>query len=142
MARIDAMVGEHDAAIDQLESLLSVPSPTAVPMLRIDPAWDQKPAMGVWSPTNDPATADLPPPPRFASPAGHPGARIWHCLGGRESKRHVCPVKRGEVRSSDRGRGEPVRALCRLQSPGRHGALYGARRWVPSDAAPAHPFAV
>ncbi len=34
------MVGEYDAAIDQLERLLAVPSPTAVPMLRIDPAWD------------------------------------------------------------------------------------------------------
>ncbi len=40
MARIYTMVGEHDAAIDQLENLLAVPSPTAVPMLRIDPIWD------------------------------------------------------------------------------------------------------
>ncbi len=40
LARIYAMVGEYDAAIDQLESLLAVPSPTAVPMLRIDPVWD------------------------------------------------------------------------------------------------------
>ncbi len=40
LARIHAMVGEYDAAIDQLESLLAVPSPTAVPMLRIDPTWD------------------------------------------------------------------------------------------------------
>ena len=39
LARIYAMVGEYDAAIDQLESLLAVPSPTAVPMLRIDPIW-------------------------------------------------------------------------------------------------------
>ena len=39
LARIYTMVGEHDAAIDRLESLLAVPSPTAVPMLRIDPAW-------------------------------------------------------------------------------------------------------
>ena len=38
LARIYTMVGEYDAAIDQLESLLAVPSPTAVPMLRIDPA--------------------------------------------------------------------------------------------------------
>ena len=40
LARIYAMVGEYDAAIDQLDSLLAVPSPTAVPMLRIDPAWE------------------------------------------------------------------------------------------------------
>ena len=40
LARIYTMVGEYDAAIDQLESLLAVPSITAVPMLRIDPAWD------------------------------------------------------------------------------------------------------
>ncbi len=40
LARIYTMVGEYDAAIDQLESLLAVPSNTAVPMLRIDPTWD------------------------------------------------------------------------------------------------------
>ena len=40
MARIYAMVGEYDAAIDRLESLLAVPSITAVPMLRIDPVWN------------------------------------------------------------------------------------------------------
>ena len=40
LARIYSMVGEYDAAIDQLEILLAVPSPTAVPMLRIDPAWE------------------------------------------------------------------------------------------------------
>ena len=40
LARIYAMVGEYDAAIDRLESLLSVPSLTAVPWLRIDPIWD------------------------------------------------------------------------------------------------------
>ena len=39
LARIYTMVGEYDAAIDQLESLLAVPSITAVPMLRIDPVW-------------------------------------------------------------------------------------------------------
>jgi hypothetical protein len=33
------MVGEYDAAIDQLEILLAVPSPTSVPMLRIEPTW-------------------------------------------------------------------------------------------------------
>ncbi len=40
LARIYTMVGEYDAAIDRLESLLAVPSITAVPMLRIDPVWD------------------------------------------------------------------------------------------------------
>ncbi|MCH7716715.1 MAG: tetratricopeptide repeat protein, partial [Gemmatimonadetes bacterium] len=40
LARVYAMVGEYDAAIDRLESLLAVPSITAVPMLRIDPVWD------------------------------------------------------------------------------------------------------
>ncbi len=40
LARIYTMVGEYDAAIDQLEALLAVPSPTAVPMLRIDPTWN------------------------------------------------------------------------------------------------------
>ena len=39
LARIYTMVGEYDAAIDQLETLLAVPSPTAVPMLRLDPTW-------------------------------------------------------------------------------------------------------
>ncbi len=40
LARIYTIVGEYDAAIDQLESLLAVPSITSVPMLRIDPTWD------------------------------------------------------------------------------------------------------
>ncbi len=40
LARIYAMVGEYDAAIDQLERLLALPSITAVPMLRIDPVWE------------------------------------------------------------------------------------------------------
>jgi serine/threonine-protein kinase len=40
LARIYTMVGEYDAAIDRLESLLAVPSITAVPMLKIDPTWD------------------------------------------------------------------------------------------------------
>jgi hypothetical protein len=34
------MVGEFDAAIDQLELLLSIPSTLSVPLLRLDPAWD------------------------------------------------------------------------------------------------------
>ncbi len=40
LARIYTMVGEYDAAIDQLETLLAVPSITSVPMLRIDPTWN------------------------------------------------------------------------------------------------------
>ncbi len=40
LARIYTMVGEYDAAIDRLESLLAVPSNTAVPWLRIDPVWE------------------------------------------------------------------------------------------------------
>jgi len=40
LARIYTMVGEYDSAIDQLEILLAVPSPTSVPMLRIAPTWN------------------------------------------------------------------------------------------------------
>jgi serine/threonine-protein kinase len=40
LARIYTMVGEYDAAIDRLETLLAVPSPMSVPMLRIDPTWN------------------------------------------------------------------------------------------------------
>ena len=40
LAGIYTMVGEYDAAIDQLETLLSRPTFTAVPMLRIDPTWN------------------------------------------------------------------------------------------------------
>ena len=39
LARIYTAVGEYDAAIDQLDRLLALPSITAVPMLRIDPTW-------------------------------------------------------------------------------------------------------
>lgn len=39
LARIYVMVGEYEAAIDQLEYLLSIPSPLSIPDLRIDPAW-------------------------------------------------------------------------------------------------------
>ena len=34
------MAGEYAAAIDRLESWLAGPSHTAVPMPRIDPAWE------------------------------------------------------------------------------------------------------
>jgi len=40
LARIYVMVGEFDAAIDQLEFLLSVPGEMSIPLLRLDPAWD------------------------------------------------------------------------------------------------------
>jgi hypothetical protein len=40
LAEIYAKVGEHEAAIDQLEILLSIPSWVSVPLLRIDPIWD------------------------------------------------------------------------------------------------------
>jgi serine/threonine-protein kinase len=40
MARIYAMVGERDAAVEQLEYLMSVPFELAAPGLRLDPAWD------------------------------------------------------------------------------------------------------
>ncbi len=40
LAQIYTMVGEYDAAIDQLEILVAVPWATAVPLLRIDPTWD------------------------------------------------------------------------------------------------------
>ena len=40
LARMYTMVGEYDAAIDQLEILLERPSLTSVALLRIDPTWD------------------------------------------------------------------------------------------------------
>ncbi|KPK65658.1 MAG: hypothetical protein AMS21_04170 [Gemmatimonas sp. SG8_38_2] len=40
LARVYAMVGEHEAAIDQLDYLLSIPGQISVPLLRIDPTWD------------------------------------------------------------------------------------------------------
>jgi serine/threonine-protein kinase len=39
LAKIYVMVGEFDAAIDQLEFLLSIPSRLSIPLLRLDPAW-------------------------------------------------------------------------------------------------------
>ena len=35
-----AAIDEHDAAIDELELLLSIPSQISVPILRMDPSWD------------------------------------------------------------------------------------------------------
>jgi serine/threonine-protein kinase len=40
MARIYAMVGEYDAAVDRLEHLLSIPGHLTPAWLRIDPTWD------------------------------------------------------------------------------------------------------
>ncbi len=40
LARIYVMVGQFDAAIDQLEFLLSIPSRLSIPLLRLNPAWD------------------------------------------------------------------------------------------------------
>jgi serine/threonine-protein kinase len=40
LAEIYLMVGEYDAAIDQLERLLSMPSIISVPLLRFDPIWN------------------------------------------------------------------------------------------------------
>jgi hypothetical protein len=39
LARVYTMVGEYSAALDQIEVLLSKPSTTSAPLLRIDPAW-------------------------------------------------------------------------------------------------------
>ena len=40
LAEIYVMVGNHDAAIDELEHLLSIPSGISVPVLRLAPWWD------------------------------------------------------------------------------------------------------
>ncbi len=40
LARVYTMVGEHDAALDQIEYLVQNPGELSVPLLRIDPAWD------------------------------------------------------------------------------------------------------
>jgi TolB-like protein len=40
LAHIYVRVGEYDAAIDELESLLSVDAPLSLPWLRADPTWD------------------------------------------------------------------------------------------------------
>ncbi len=39
LALIYTMVGEHDAALDQIEYLLSIPSNVSIPYLRLDPRW-------------------------------------------------------------------------------------------------------
>jgi serine/threonine-protein kinase len=40
LARIYMMVGEHDAAVDRLAYLLSIPGQLTVALLRADPTWD------------------------------------------------------------------------------------------------------
>lgn len=40
LSKIYVMVGEYNAAIDQLEFLLSIPGDMSIPLLRVDPAWD------------------------------------------------------------------------------------------------------
>jgi len=40
LAQIYVMVGDFDAAIDQLEYLLSIPGLLSIPLLRLDPTWD------------------------------------------------------------------------------------------------------
>jgi tetratricopeptide (TPR) repeat protein len=40
LARVYVMVGEYDAALDQLEYLLSIPGPLSIPLLQLDPMWD------------------------------------------------------------------------------------------------------
>ncbi|MCX5753047.1 MAG: hypothetical protein NTW97_05300, partial [Candidatus Krumholzibacteria bacterium] len=40
LAEIYVMCGEYEAAIDQIETLLSVPGYTSAAMLRVDPIWD------------------------------------------------------------------------------------------------------
>jgi tetratricopeptide (TPR) repeat protein len=39
LAKIYTMVGEHDAAIDELDYLLSIPGELSAPLLRLDPDW-------------------------------------------------------------------------------------------------------
>lgn len=40
LTQVYILVGEYDAAIDELHHLLSIPSWLAVPLLRIDPTYD------------------------------------------------------------------------------------------------------
>jgi len=40
LARIYVMVGEYDAAIDQIEFLLANPGPMSIPLLRLAPVWE------------------------------------------------------------------------------------------------------
>ena len=40
LAVIYTMLGEYDAALNEIEYLLSIPSPMSVPLLRLDPIYD------------------------------------------------------------------------------------------------------
>jgi len=40
LAEIYTLTGEHEAAIDQLEKSLSVPSMLSIPLIKLDPIWD------------------------------------------------------------------------------------------------------
>ncbi len=40
LAKIYVMVGEFDAAINQIEYLLSIPGELSIPLLQLDPIWD------------------------------------------------------------------------------------------------------
>jgi hypothetical protein len=39
LARIYVMVGEYDAALEQIKLLLTIPSRLSVKLLQLDPAW-------------------------------------------------------------------------------------------------------
>jgi serine/threonine-protein kinase len=40
LTRIYVMTGEHEAALDKIDYMLSIPGGLSVPLLRIDPVWD------------------------------------------------------------------------------------------------------
>ena len=40
LAEIFTVVGEYEAAIDQLKYLMSIPALVSIPILRVDPIWD------------------------------------------------------------------------------------------------------
>jgi hypothetical protein len=40
LARIYVLVGDQDAAVRELEHLLSIPSQVSIPLLRADPSWN------------------------------------------------------------------------------------------------------
>ena len=40
MAYIQLLIGNHDAALDELELLLSIPSFTSLEMVKVDPIWE------------------------------------------------------------------------------------------------------
>jgi len=40
LARIYAMAGEYDVAVDKIKYLLSIPGEMSIPLIRLDPAWD------------------------------------------------------------------------------------------------------